>query len=195
MSQETEFPVTKLWNISLSRPYWQYKRRETRKRSGITFRIEYSTCYSRRRNPACDNGNGNAATQDSQSQRTALSIWHEMRLDWRVLTWLPISSNYEEAFKKAKEDIEIFDYTTGVLTLVDVDFIVYRNTSLSVKCWSGRLNLNVSGVLQNALILCGCHKINLSAFVLRHLVKFSAMWLSPDILLSQTPEYLQNHFQ
>ena len=98
MSQETEFPVTKLWNISLSRPYWQYK-------------------------------------------RTALSIWHEMRLDWRVLTWLPISSNYEEAFKKAKEDIEIFDYTTGVITLVDVDFIVYRNTSLSVKCWSEQIKL------------------------------------------------------
>ena len=46
-----------------------------------------------------------------------------------------------------------------------------------------------------ALILCGCHKKSLSAFVLRHLVKFSTMWLSPDILLSQIQEYLQNHFQ
>lgn len=76
---------------------------------------------------------------------------------------LPISSNYEDAFKKAKEDIEIFDYTTGVLTLVDVDFIEYRklkdnqmvrrNVTLPYRlnAEADRLNLNVSGVLQDAL--------------------------------------------
>lgn len=76
---------------------------------------------------------------------------------------LPSSSNYEEAFKKAKENTEIFDYTTGLLTLVDVDFIEYRklkdnqmirrNVTLPYRlnAEADRLNLNVSGVLQDAL--------------------------------------------
>lgn len=39
---------------------------------------------------------------------------------------LPYTSNHEQAIKKAKEDTEIFDYSTGMLTFVDVDFSEYR---------------------------------------------------------------------
>lgn len=35
-------------------------------------------------------------------------------------------STYEAAIQKAKEDTEIFDYTQGILTMVDVDFAEYR---------------------------------------------------------------------
>lgn len=35
---------------------------------------------------------------------------------------LPKSSTYKEATEKAKADIEDFDYTVGILTMVDIDF-------------------------------------------------------------------------
>lgn len=39
---------------------------------------------------------------------------------------LPIPSNADMAMEKAKEDTEIFDYSTGILTFVDIDFSEYR---------------------------------------------------------------------
>lgn len=39
---------------------------------------------------------------------------------------IPEASTYEAVIQKAKEDTEIFDYTQGILTMVDVDFAEYR---------------------------------------------------------------------
>ena len=39
---------------------------------------------------------------------------------------IPEASGYEAAIVKAKEDTEDFDYTCGILTMVDVDFVEYR---------------------------------------------------------------------
>jgi len=38
----------------------------------------------------------------------------------------PIPPTQQEAIIKAKEDTEVFDYSTGILTFVDVDFTEYR---------------------------------------------------------------------
>ena len=77
---------------------------------------------------------------------------------------LPTPSSFEEATKKAKADTEIFDYTTGILTLVDIDFVEYRkeNDNRSVRRnvtlpnWLNsaaiRAGINVSRILQEALM-------------------------------------------
>lgn len=41
----------------------------------------------------------------------------------------PSPSTREEAIAKAKSNADIFDYSTGVLTFVDVDFAEYRRKS------------------------------------------------------------------
>ena len=76
---------------------------------------------------------------------------------------LPIPSNYDSAFAKAQENKEIFDYSTGILTLVDVDFREYRrrirNRSVKKNCtipyWMSeqaeKAGINFSKVLQEAL--------------------------------------------
>ena len=78
---------------------------------------------------------------------------------------IPEASNYEKAVAKAKEDMEgeDFDYTQGILTMVDVDFSEYRKKmdnrmvrrNVTLPNWlnmeADRLNLNVSKVLQEAL--------------------------------------------
>lgn len=76
---------------------------------------------------------------------------------------IPEASDYEAAFAKAKEDTEDFDYTKGMLTMVDVDFAQYRKKmdnkmvrrNVTLPNWmnveADRLNLNVSKVLQEAL--------------------------------------------
>lgn len=76
---------------------------------------------------------------------------------------IPEASDYEGAIRKAKEDIEDFDYTQGLLTMVDVDFSAYRKKmdnrmvrrNVTLPNWlnteADRLNLNVSRVLQEAL--------------------------------------------
>lgn len=76
---------------------------------------------------------------------------------------IPRASNYEAATAKAKEDIEDFDYTQGMLTMVDVDFAEYRKQmdnkmvrrNVTLPNWlnmeADQLNLNVSKVLQEAL--------------------------------------------
>lgn len=76
---------------------------------------------------------------------------------------IPETSSYEAATGKAKEDTEDFDYTQGMLTMVDVDFAEYRKKidnkmvrrNVTLPNWlnmeADRLNLNVSKVLQEAL--------------------------------------------
>ncbi len=76
---------------------------------------------------------------------------------------IPEASRYDEAIAKAKEDTEDFDYTQGILTMVDVDFAEYRKKmdnkmvrrNVTLPNWlnveADRLNLNVSKVLQEAL--------------------------------------------
>lgn len=76
---------------------------------------------------------------------------------------IPDPSSYEDATAKAKEDTEDFDYTQGMLTMVDVDFaesrkkmdnrMVRRNVTLPnwLNLEADRLHLNVSKVLQEAL--------------------------------------------
>lgn len=73
-------------------------------------------------------------------------------------------SDYQDAISKAKADTEDFDYTNGILTMVDVDFAEYRRKmdnkmvrrNVSLPNWlnveAERLNLNVSKVLQESLI-------------------------------------------
>lgn len=76
---------------------------------------------------------------------------------------IPDPSGYEAATTKAKEDTEDFDYTKGILTMVDVDFAEYRKKmdnrmvrrNVTLPNWlnqeADRLHLNVSKVLQEAL--------------------------------------------
>lgn len=76
---------------------------------------------------------------------------------------LPLPSDYEAAINRAKEDTEIFDYTKGILTLVDVDFTAYRkkvyNKAVKKNCtipyWMSveaeKEGINFSKVLQEAL--------------------------------------------
>lgn len=76
---------------------------------------------------------------------------------------IPLASDYSSAIVKAKEDTEDFDYSEGVLTMVDVDFAEYRKKmdykmvrrNVTLPNWldleANRLNLNVSKVLQEAL--------------------------------------------
>lgn len=77
---------------------------------------------------------------------------------------IPLPSNREEAIEKAKADADIFDYSTGVLTLVDVDFYEYRRRmdnktvrrNVTLPNWlnaeAERAQINVSRVLQDALM-------------------------------------------
>ena len=77
---------------------------------------------------------------------------------------IPFPSTREAAINRAKEDADIFDYTTGILTLVDVDFYEYRRRvdnkavrrNVTLPNWldaeAEKAQLNVSRVLQDALI-------------------------------------------
>lgn len=85
----------------------------------------------------------------------------DMEDDGKVL---PEPSDYEKAMSKGKRDAAEFDYTQGILTMVDIDFAEYRRKNdnrtvrrnvtlpnwLNVK--AEELDLNVSKVLQEALI-------------------------------------------
>lgn len=76
----------------------------------------------------------------------------------------PIPSTYDEAIAKAKEDTEVFDYSTGVVSLVDVDFTEYRRKidnravrrNVTLPNWlnyeAEKAQINVSRVLQDALM-------------------------------------------
>ena len=77
---------------------------------------------------------------------------------------IPEASSYEESVKKAKKDTEIFDYTKGILTMVDVDFTEYRkrhdNRMVKKNCTipyylnveAEKLGINFSRLLQDALL-------------------------------------------
>lgn len=77
---------------------------------------------------------------------------------------IPLPSNREKAIEKAKADADIFDYSTGVLTLVDVDFYEYRRRmdnktvrrNVTLPNWlnaeAEKAQINVSRVLQDALM-------------------------------------------
>ena len=77
---------------------------------------------------------------------------------------IPSSSSREDAIAKAKENRDIFDYSTGILTLVDVNFTEYRRRmdnkavrrNVTLPNWlnaeAERAQINVSRVLQEALI-------------------------------------------
>lgn len=77
----------------------------------------------------------------------------------------PEASGYEEAIRKAKEDADdIFDYSDGILTFVDVDCEIYRNRLLNravkknctIPFWlseeAEKKGINFSKVLQEALL-------------------------------------------
>ena len=77
---------------------------------------------------------------------------------------IPIPSEADRAIDKAKENAEIFDYSVGVLTLVDVDFEEYRRRmdnkavrrNVTLPNWlnveAEKAQINVSRVLQEALM-------------------------------------------
>ena len=78
---------------------------------------------------------------------------------------LPAASTPAEALKKAQEDAdEDFDYSDGILTYVDVDFIAYRNRmknravkkNCTIPYWlseaAEKAGVNFSKVLQEALM-------------------------------------------
>lgn len=77
---------------------------------------------------------------------------------------MPEASSYEAAIQKAKENTEIFDYTQGILTMVDVDFVEYRrkhdNRMVKKNCTipyylnveAEKLGINFSKLLQEALL-------------------------------------------
>lgn len=76
----------------------------------------------------------------------------------------PTPSNYDNAKVKAKRNSEIFDYSNGLLTMVDVDFVEYRKKNdykavkknCTIPNWlnyeAEKANVNFSKVLQEALI-------------------------------------------
>lgn len=77
---------------------------------------------------------------------------------------LQVPSNYEQALEKAKEDTDVFDYSQGMFTLVDVDFSEYRRKmnnktvrrNVTLPNWlniqAENAGINVSRVLQEALM-------------------------------------------
>lgn len=76
----------------------------------------------------------------------------------------PEPSVKEGAVKKAQENADIFDYSQGILTYVDVDFAQYRRKldtrtvrrNVTLPSWlnyeAEKAGINVSRVLQEALI-------------------------------------------
>lgn len=77
---------------------------------------------------------------------------------------LPPPSSQEAALQKAKNNTDIFDYSTGVLTFIDVDFAEYRKKvdmktvrrTVALPSWlnyeADKSGINVSRVLQEALM-------------------------------------------
>lgn len=76
----------------------------------------------------------------------------------------PVPSSLEDAMKTAESNTDIFDYSKGILTLVDIDFTEYRRRlytkSVKKNCtipyWlnieAEKQGINFSRVLQDALI-------------------------------------------
>ena len=76
---------------------------------------------------------------------------------------MPEPSDYEGALQKAKEDTDIYDYSKGIQTLIDIDFAEYRRRmdnkmvrrNVTLPSWmdaaAEKEKINVSKVLQEAL--------------------------------------------
>ena len=76
---------------------------------------------------------------------------------------IPQASNYNEAMAIAKADTEIFDYSQGIITMVDIDFSGYRkrhnNRMVKKNCTipyylnveAEKEGINFSKLLQEAL--------------------------------------------
>ena len=77
---------------------------------------------------------------------------------------LPVPSKQEAAVEKEKQDTEIVDFSKGILTYVDVDFLEYRRKvdtktvrrNVALPSWlnyeADQAGVNVSRILQEALI-------------------------------------------
>ena len=77
---------------------------------------------------------------------------------------LPAPSKQEAALEKVKQDTEIVDFSEGILTYVDVDFLEYRRKvdtktvrrNVALPSWlnyeADQAGVNVSRILQEALI-------------------------------------------
>lgn len=77
---------------------------------------------------------------------------------------MPIPSTHIEALEMAKADTEIFDYSTGILSMIDIDFAEYRRKydnksvrrNVTLPNWlnveAEKAHINVSRVLQEALM-------------------------------------------
>ena len=77
---------------------------------------------------------------------------------------LPIPSKQEIALEKVKQNTEIVDFSKGILTYVDVDFLEYRRKvdtktvrrNVALPSWlnyeADQAGVNVSRILQEALI-------------------------------------------
>lgn len=77
---------------------------------------------------------------------------------------IPEASDYSAAVDKAKANTEIYDYTDGILTMVDIDFSEYRRKvdnkavrrNVTLPNWlnveAEKAQLNVSKLLQEALM-------------------------------------------
>ena len=75
----------------------------------------------------------------------------------------PKPSTQEEAVRKAKADTDVFDFSDGLVTFVDVDFAEYRRSvdtrtvrrNVTLPNWlnyqAEKSGINVSRVLQEAL--------------------------------------------
>lgn len=76
----------------------------------------------------------------------------------------PAPSTPDKALQKAKADTEIFDYSTGILTFVDIDFTEYRkqidttavSRTITLPHWldyeANKAAINISAITQDALI-------------------------------------------
>lgn len=77
---------------------------------------------------------------------------------------IPSPSSQKDAITKATQNRDVFDYSTGILTLVDVNFTEYRRRmdnkavrrNVTLPNWlnaeAEKAQINVSRVLQEALI-------------------------------------------
>lgn len=77
---------------------------------------------------------------------------------------LPLASDAEQAMIKAKANVDVYDYSQGTLTYVDVDFEEYRRKvdtktirrNVTLPNWlnyeAEKAGVNVSGILQEALM-------------------------------------------
>lgn len=105
---------------------------------------------------------GNSLADAIEMARDAIGLKGiDMEDDKKVF---PEPSGREAAFQKAQENADIFDYSQGILTYVDVDFAQYRRKldtrtvrrNVTLPSWlnyeAEKAGINVSRVLQEALM-------------------------------------------